>query len=303
MKRIQAHLIVVALLSQLSCAQQSPPSSQAQAQLPSSIQSTLSQLSNTKLPAQLSLFGERVPLEVPEVRERAEREFYLLLQQPAQIILNYKRSGRYFPLMDRILKEQGLPADMRYLAIAESALYMARSPKDAVGIWQFIEGTAKRYGLEVNEFVDERRHVEKSTRAATEFLRDAYKRFSSWTMAAAAYNMGIDGAQFNVDLQGYSNYYDLYFNEETSRYVLRIAIIKEIFENAATYGMNVGAVDVYQPDKTKAVKIYAAIDNLSDWAKSLGYSYKEIKLLNPWILKTSLPKPRNGFWEILTPQK
>ncbi len=254
---------------------------------------------NWKLPNTLTLFGERVPLDIPEVRERAEREFYLNLQQPAQILLNLKRTGRYFELFSSILKEKGLPDDIKYLAVAESALYMSRSGKDAVGIWQFIEGTAKRYGLEVNESVDERRHVEKSTRAAADYLLEAKQRFGSWTMAAAAYNMGVEGAQFNMDLQGSSNYYELYFNEETSRYVLRIAIIKELLEHAETYGFKLSSDDYYHAERSKRVKEYRAIDNLASWATQHGMSYKELKLLNPWMMKTSLPKPKNGFWEIL----
>ncbi len=292
---------IAVIASQCACAQQKPapqaatPASSAQPAAAMSVGS----ISTIPLPSSLSIFGERIPLENSEIRERAEREFYLNLQQPAQILLNIKRSGRYFELFEKILKEHGAPDDLKYLAVAESALYMSRSAKDAVGIWQFVEGTARRYGLEVNEYVDERRHVEKSTHAAVEFLKDSYTRFGSWTMAAAAYNMGPEGAQFNVDVQGSSNYFELYFNEETSRYVFRIAIMKELLEHAQTYGFNIPMSERYGYDRTRKVKEYKPIENLAHWAAQHHMSYKELKLLNPWMLKTSLPKPKNGFWEIL----
>jgi len=165
-------------------------------------------ISSLTLPEKLELCGERIPLEIPEVRERAEREFYLLLQQPGQVILYLKRSGRYFPMFERIIKEYNMPDDIKYLSVAESALYQARSAKDAVGLWQFIEGTARAYGLRVDKEVDERRHPEKSTRAAMQYLRRAYNRFNNWLLAFASYNMGAEGVANNLDFQGTNNYFD-----------------------------------------------------------------------------------------------
>jgi len=144
-------------------------------------------ISSVKMPEHLQWCGEQVPLDIPEVRERAEREFYLLLQRPGQLILYIKRSGRYFPLFERIIKENGMPEDLKYLSVAESALYMSRSSKGAVGLWQFIPSTARHYGLAVNDLVDERRNVEKSTKAAMKYLKQGYKSHKSWMMAAAGY--------------------------------------------------------------------------------------------------------------------
>lgn len=259
-------------------------------------------LSSVKLPATLSFCGEKVPLDIPEVRERAEREFLVNLQQPAQLILNLKRSGRYFPLFTALCKEFNVPDDLKYLVVAESALYQARSSKDAVGLWQFIEPTAKRWGLRVDEYIDERKNVVKSTKAAIYYLKDAYAKLGSWALAAAAYNMGTDGALDNVDFQGVQNYYDLYLNEETSRYVLRIAVLKELMENAERYGTKLPTTEYYAPFSTKVIRVETAIDNLATWAKENGNTYKDIKILNPWILKRSLPKPAKGsYWEITVP--
>jgi len=259
-------------------------------------------LSSQKLPANLSFCNEVVPIDVSEVKERAEREFLLNLQQPAQLLLNLKRSGRYFGIISTILKENNVPDDMKYLVVAESALYQARSTKDAVGLWQFIEPTAKRYGLRVDEFVDERKHVIKSTRAAIQYLKDAYARLGSWSLAAAGYNMGTDGVIDNVEFQGQKSYYDLYLNEETSRYLLRIAIIKELMSNASKYGIDVSTVEYYSPVSTKFIRVETPIDNLTTWAKENGNTYKDIKILNPWILKRSLPKPSKGStWEVIVP--
>jgi hypothetical protein len=258
-------------------------------------------LSSISLPAELSFCGERVPLEIPEVRERAEREFYLNLQSPGQIILYLKRAGRYFPVFEKILKEEKAPDDLKFLAVAESALYMARSTKDAVGIWQFMPSTAKAMGLIVDEYVDERRHVEKSTHAAIQYLRSGYNAHKSWTLAAAGYNMGQENVRDNTDFQQKNSFYDLYLNEETSRYILRIAIVKEIMMNPARYGFTLQDKDLYKPEPQKFIRWEQAIPDLAAWAKEQGTTYKDIKLLNPWILKRSLHAPRHGAWFITVP--
>jgi len=261
-------------------------------------------ISSLTLPEKLELCGERIPLEIPEVRERAEREFYLLLQQPGQVILYLKRSGRYFPMFERIIKEYNMPDDIKYLSVAESALYQARSAKDAVGLWQFIEGTARAYGLRVDKEVDERRHPEKSTRAAMQYLRRAYNRFNNWLVAFASYNMGAEGVANNLDFQGTNNYFDLFLNEETSRYIFRIAIIKEIMENPEKYGFKVPSWERYKPDRTRKIKVSSSIANLAEWAKSQGTTYKDVKILNPWILGRSLPTPKSTEdWVVEIPEK
>ncbi|MDQ1266999.1 MAG: rane-bound lytic murein transglycosylase, partial [Bacteroidota bacterium] len=176
-------------------------------------------LCTIKLPEKLEFCGETVPLDNEEVWERAEREFYTLLQQPGQIILYLKRAGRYFPMFESKLKEAGLPDDMKYLSVAESALYMARSAKDAVGLWQFIASTGKMMGLQIDDYVDERRHPEKSTDAAIKYLLQGYAKHKSWLLAAAGYNMGHENLIENARYQTADDYFDLFLNEETSRYI------------------------------------------------------------------------------------
>lgn len=259
------------------------------------------QISSFTLPDKLELCGERLPLEIPEVRERAEREFYMLLQQPGQIILYLKRSGRYFPMYEKLIKENGLPDDVKYLSVAESALYQSRSSKGAEGLWQFMEGTARSYNMRVDKDVDERRHPEKSTRAALTYLKRSFASYKSWAATFASYNMGQSGVSNAMAFQDSDSYYDLFLNEETSRFVFRIAIIKEIMSNSEKYGFKIPKWERYSPDNVRSVKVDGAIANLAEWAKANGTSYKDVKLLNPWILGRSLPAPKGDAWIIAVP--
>ncbi|MBI2793134.1 MAG: lytic transglycosylase domain-containing protein [Ignavibacteria bacterium] len=256
-------------------------------------------ISRWQLPDSLSFCGESVPLADPEVRERAEREFYINLQTPGQIVLYLKRSARWFPMFERIIREEKMPDDMKYVSIAESALYMSKSPKDAVGLWQIIPNTARAMGLIVNEMVDERRHPEKSTRAAMRYLRQGYTATGSWTNAAAGYNMGHENFAENQRYQGVKDFYDLFLNEETSRYVLRIAIIKHIVEHAHEYGIVIPQDERYNPAPVKAIAQTEAVENLAQWASEHRTTYKDVKINNPWILGRSLPE---GTWLLAVSQ-
>lgn len=254
------------------------------------------------LPERLTFCGEEVPLHIPEVRERAEREFYVNLQTPGQIILYLKRAGRYFPLYERLLRESGVPDDLKYISVAESALFMARSPKDAVGLWQFIPATAKAMGLVVTDDVDERRHPERSTAAAIKYLHQGFKQTGSWTTAAAGYNMGHENLAENQRYQSAQNYYDLFLNEETSRYILRIAIIKHLMEQSASYGITLPSAAMYTPSPSRPIPVEGGIASIAEWAVEQGTTYKDVKLLNPWILKRALPAPPKGhLWVIDVP--
>lgn len=252
-------------------------------------------ISKVKLPERLDFCGEPIPLNNPVMRERAEREFYINLQNPGQIILYLKRSGRFFPIFDSIFKKYNIPEDIKYLAIAESGLQIAMSPKSAYGIWQFIPSTAREYGLQVDDFVDERLNIYKATDAACRYLKRAYEVFGSWTLAAAAYNMGFSNLSDNIDFQGSRNFYELFLNEETSRYIFRIAIIKEILLNHKKYGFEIPKTEFYQPYKVKQIVWDSEIPNLANWAKLQGTTYFWVKTLNPWILKRSLPKPKTYY--------
>lgn len=293
-------VLIFLALAVISCKQSTELKSQAYKEYPQHFNAYLSTL---EIPKKLDFCGERIPLEIPEVRERVEREFYLLLQQPGQVILYRKRAGRYFPIFDKAIKKHNVPEDLKYISVAESALYMSRSGKGAVGLWQFMEATARSMGLTVNDYVDERRNPVKSTDAGIRYLKQGYNKHKSWTMAAAGYNMGHSGVAENKDYQGANDFFELFLNEETSRYIFRIVVIKEILKNPEKYGFMLKDEQLYSPDKVKIVKVDSAISNLSEWAKSEKTNYKDVKILNPWILKRELPAPGKGsYYEIAIPE-
>ena len=259
-------------------------------------------ISSFHLPKELDFCGEFLPLEIRDVRKRMDREFLLNLQWDGQVMLYLRRSGEYFDLFERILKEEEAPDDLKFLSVAESALFMAQSSKGAVGLWQFIPETARRYGLRVDDEVDERRHPEKSTRSAIRYLKENYKRFGSWALAACAYNQGEAGTADDLAFQRGSSYFDLYLNEETSRYLFRIVAIKEIMLHPERYGYYLERGDYYQPTPSRPVTVESSIPNLAAWADQQGTTYKEVKILNPWILRRSLPSPgSSGSGAILIP--
>lgn len=260
-------------------------------------------LSMLELPDSLDFCGERIPMEIEEVRERVEREFYLILQDPGQVILYFKRSGRYFPVFEKAIKEMGVPEDLKYLSVAESALYMSRSTRGALGLWQFIASTGSSMGLEINDYVDERLDPEKSTYSALKYLQNGYKQHKSWISAAAGYNMGNGGVVENMTFQQGKDFFDLFLNEETSRYIFRIVCIKEIMQHPDKYGFIINKSKLYKPDEVRLVRVTAAIPNLSTWAQQYKTTYKNVKLLNRWILKRELPAPANGkYYEIAIPK-
>ncbi len=260
-------------------------------------------ISEYKLPEELFLCGERLPLEITEVKERAEREFFLLLQQPGQIMLYLKRSGRYFPMFEKIIAENKMPDDLKYLAVAESALIQALSSKSALGMWQFMKSTAQKKGLLCGNYVDERKHPEMSTRAAMKFLKEGYERHGNWLITLAGYNMGHYGVSKSVNYQDGEDYFDLFLNDETSRFIFRIAIIKEIMSNHEKYGFYLDEDDYYKPYDTKIVKA-TKISDLAEWAKENNTTYKDVKLLNPWIKGKELPlHPDRIDWELTVPKK
>jgi len=259
-------------------------------------------ISSFTLPRTLEFCGEAVPLDDLEVRKRMEREFLLNLQWDGQILLYLKRSGEYFGMFEQIAREEEVPEDLKFLAVAESALFMAQSSKGAVGLWQFIPETARRYGLRVDSAVDERRHPAKSTRAALRYLKANRERFGSWALAACAFNQGEAATADDLAFQGGASYYDLYLNEETSRYLFRIVALKEIMNHPARYGYYLQQAEYYRPMSTREVTVAEEIPNLAAWAKVQGTTYKKVKLLNPWILYRSLPSPgASGMWRILVP--
>jgi len=239
-------------------------------------------------PTEVDFANESMPLEIPDVRERFDRELLVNANLHASTILIIKRANRAFKIIEPILEKNGVPNDFKYLAVIESSLINAVSPSGAKGVWQFMPATAKEIGMEVNDCVDERYHLEKSTEAACKFLLAAKEKFGSWTLAAASYNGGITGVNKQIDLQKVSNYYDLLLNEETSRYVFRILALKEIMKAPEKFGFAVPKQDLYELYPTRKLEIDSTVTNLADFAIRQGLNYKILKLYNPWLRDSKL---------------
>ncbi len=237
------------------------------------------------LPDELTFAGEVVPLEWTYVREAIEREVLTTSCMHTSTTLALRASTRYFPVIEPILKEHGIPSDFKYLCVAESGLNEnAQSPARASGLWQFLQNSAKEYGLEVGDMVDERYHLELSTHAACEYLKSAYELLGSWTLAAAAYNAGRTGVVKRLDLQGVENYWDLLLPEETMRYVPRIMSFKLLMSNPKKYGFDVGSDNQLRPFSSY-IEIEVSDANIvwSELAARYGTTYRQLRILNPWI--------------------
>ena len=218
-----------------------------------------------------------------------DKELLKNIYWQSNTMLYLKRANKFFPIIEPILKAKNIPDDFKYLAVIESGLENVVSPSGAAGFWQILKSTAKEYGLEVNPAIDERYNLEKSTKVACEYLREAFEKFGSWTMAAASYNKGQNGISRLIEKQGTNNYYNLHLNSETSRYVFRIIAVKEILENPKQYGFIYREKDLYVMPKYKTIEIDATISDLADFATANGTNYKLLKQLNPWLRNTSLP--------------
>ena len=256
-----------------------------------------------KVPDNTEFAGERVPVENFEVKERIEREFLVNAYWYSATILGLKRANRWFPVIEPILKANKIPDDFKYLPVVESNLYNTISQAGATGFWQLTEDVAKKYGLEVDDEVDERYNVEKSTEAACQYLLDSYNNFKSWTLVAAAYNMGNNGLEKQIEKQRVKNYYNLLLSEETSRYVARIIAIKEIFLHPEKYGYNISKEDLYAPLKTTDVEVNSSVDNWTDFAFNHDINYKILKYYNPWLRDISLTNKKRKVYTIKIPVK
>lgn len=253
------------------------------------------------LPATPTLCGEPVPMDAFGVRESLDREMVVNAYHHSSTILYMKRAGRWFPIIEPILAEEGIPDDMKYLAVIESGLAQVVSPAGASGFWQFMKRTAPSYGLEVNGEVDERYHVAAATRAACAYLREAHDRFGSWSLAAASYNMGMAGVAGELEDQGVEAYWDLHLNPETARYVYRLLAIKEVFEHPERYGFDLGPEDVYAPYEVREIEVSKTINDLAAFAREQGTTLKALKALNPWLRDDFLPISIGNSYTILLP--
>ncbi len=255
------------------------------------------------MPQNLDFAGEKLPLEDPDIYERMDRELLVNTYWQSNALLLIKRANKYFPVIEPILKEEGIPDDFKYLAVIESGLTQAVSPAKAVGFWQILEGTGKEYGLEINDNVDERYHIEKSTRVAADYLKKAKERFGSWTLAAASYNAGQYGVDKQLERQKVGDYYDLLLGEETGRYVFRIIALKEIMNNPNKYGFNYKEEDLYKNIPVKKVKVDTVVKDFPDFAEKFGINYKVLKIHNPWLRDDHLKNASRKTYFIDIPEE
>lgn len=253
------------------------------------------------LPSEITFCGEPVPLHLIDVRERLDRELLVNTYWQSNSLLAHKRANRWFPLIEEVLKQEGLPEDLKYIPLVESGLTNAVSPAGATGFWQFMQPTAEAEGLEVNAQVDERYHVERSTRAACEFLKKAHARYGSWAMAAASYNLGQGNLQRQLDRQQETDYFALLLPEETSRYIFRILAMKTILGDPERYGFHLRQKDLYPPYRTRTVQLAPPVADLNAFAKEQGTNYKTLKLLNPWLRDNSLAARAGKTYQVLLP--
>ncbi|MBN1340427.1 MAG: lytic transglycosylase domain-containing protein [Bacteroidales bacterium] len=254
------------------------------------------------LPGEIEFAGERVPLHLIHIREKLDREILVNTYWHSATLLMFKRSQRYFPMIEKILREQGIPDDFKYLGLIESSFTHAVSPSGAAGFWQFMAGTGKEYGLEINEFVDERYHIAKSTVAACDYLREAYERYRNWSLVAASYNAGMKRISDALEKQKTGNYYDLFLNEETSRYIFRVLAIKAIVENPLDYGIYLRETDLYPEIPVRQVGVDSTVENLVDFAAEQGSNYLILKTFNPWLRSDKLPVREGASYVVEFPE-
>ncbi|SFU43481.1 Transglycosylase SLT domain-containing protein [Pustulibacterium marinum] len=256
-----------------------------------------------KIPDSLSFAGEMMPYDDPEVLERIDRELLVNNYWQSNALLLFKRAHKYFPVIEPILKEYGIPDDFKYLALIESGLQNVVSPAGATGFWQLMEPTAKELGLEVNSNVDERYNLKLSTEAACKYLLKSREKFDSWTLAAASYNAGQAGISKQLERQQVSNYYDLLLGQETGRYVFRILALKEILNHPLKYGFHFQEEDLYAHDPVYEVKVDTAVSDFVAFAKNYHINYKVLKRHNPWLRDTFLNNRSRKEYFIEIPEK
>lgn len=253
-----------------------------------------------KLPQKMIFAGQEIILKDEDIRERLDREVLSNAYYQSSTIGYFKRAHRWFPVIERILKEEGVPDDFKYLAVIESGLQQAVSPVGAQGFWQFMPETAQLHDLEMSPEVDERLNIVKSTRAACEFIRATHDELHDWLLTAAAYNRGLGGVQRDMEWQGTSHYFDTDQNSETGRYVFRILAVKMIFEHPETYGYDLSHTELYNPYKTREVVVSQTIPDVAEWALQQGVNFKIVQKLNPW-LKTNRLTVRQNYYNIILP--
>ncbi|MDC0096940.1 transglycosylase SLT domain-containing protein [bacterium] len=253
------------------------------------------------IPNVMTFAGEKVPLQDTDVRERLDREIHVNTYWHSNMLLMIKKANRFFSEIEPLLKKYNLPDDFKYLAVAESGLDNVTSHAGASGFWQFMKATGKEYGLEINNYVDERYNLELATKVAAQYLINSKELFGSWTNAAAAYNAGNAGITKQMKRQDATDYYSLLLNSETGRYVFRILAFKEILSNPEKYGFYVDQQDLYQAIPTKTIIINTPVEDFAKFAKQQGINYKILKIHNPWLRDTYLKNASGKAYSIKIP--
>lgn len=256
-----------------------------------------------EIPKEVTFGGDKVPVEYFDVRESLDRELMSVMYWHSNTMWAIKKAYRFFPVIEPILKENKIPEDFKYLALAESGLENAVSPAGAAGFWQFLKSTALRYKLEVSTDVDERYHLEKATHAACEYLNRSYDKYKDWAMVAAAYNYGQGNVDNQKKRQDNENYYDMLWNTETGRYVYRILAYKLIMETPEKYGFDLKKEDMFPPIPTYEVKVDTMVKSWATFAEKYNTNYKVLKYFNPWLRQSDLKNYSKKTYMIALPEK
>lgn len=257
-----------------------------------------------EVPQSVLFCGKEINLTRFDRYERMDRELLAFTYMHSTSIQMIKKANRYFPIVEPILKEEGVPDDFKYLMVIESNLNPnARSAAGAAGLWQFMKTTGREYGLEVNENIDERYHTEKATRAACKYLKDAYAKYNDWVAVAASYNAGQARISEQLNKQYTEDALDLYLVEETARYVYRIIAAKIMFSDPSQFGFVLKASDLYVPIPYREITTTSGIADLARWAKSQGTTFALLKNLNPWLRQNFLQNRSQRTYVLKVPLK
>ena len=256
------------------------------------------------IPSKIEFSGQRISLERYDMRERFDREQIVIAYNHSVSFLLIKRANRYFPVIEPILKENGIPDDFKYLAVIESNLDpRALSGAQAAGLWQFMPKTAEQFGLEVNDEVDERFHIEKETVAACKYFKSAYNKFKNWTTVAASYNAGMGRISEEQGKQQVDEAFNLLLSSESSRYVFRILAVKQFLENPKAFGYMVERDQLYNPIRTREISVKASVVDWTVWAAQYGISYSQLKDFNIWLRDRKLTNQNGKEYRIQLPEK
>ncbi len=253
------------------------------------------------VPKNITFAGEKVPTEYFDVKEAVDKELHKITYWHSETFLYLKRAHRYFPQIEKILKENGIPDDFKYLAVTESGLSNSVSPSGAAGFWQILMKTGKSYGLEINDEIDERYNFDKSTQTACKYLNNAYRKYHNWALAAASYNLGQGNLDKQLKRQHASSYYDLLLNSETARYVYRIIAFKTIMKNPQNYGFKFRKCDLYPEIPFQKITIDSAVTDFAEFAESYNTNYKILKYFNPWLRDSFLTNKNNKKYTVNIP--